>query len=212
MRISLLGLLWVVWCCLHSLPIMPSVFTLLRRKAGAFFRYFRIVYNLTALLSLAPLLYLTMSWRGNPVFAWQSGWNILRFLLLGTSFLLFRAGARRYDIGYFLGLRQLQGEAAHTLLTDAADFVQDGIFGVTRHPWYLGSLFLLWSALPVYHDSTTMAAAVLSLYLIIGTLLEERRIVREFGDRYRAYQQDVSMLIPWKWLVKLVRKWFCRNE
>jgi hypothetical protein len=35
---------------------------------------------------------------------------------------------------------------------------------------------------------------------VIGTFLEERKLVREFGDRYRKYQAEVSMFIPLKWL------------
>ena len=41
---------------------------------------------------------------------------------------------------------------------------------------------------------------ILSIYLVIGTFLEERKLVLEFGDKYQAYQLQVSMLIPFKWL------------
>jgi protein-S-isoprenylcysteine O-methyltransferase Ste14 len=39
---------------------------------------------------------------------------------------------------------------------------------------------------------------VLSVYLYVGTFFEERRLVREFGDDYRAYQRQVPRLIPWR--------------
>ena len=45
-------------------------------------------------------------------------------------------------------------------------------------------------------------ATGLTIYLIIGTLLEEVRLKREFGEEYAAYQKKVSMLIPWKWVVR----------
>jgi protein-S-isoprenylcysteine O-methyltransferase Ste14 len=41
---------------------------------------------------------------------------------------------------------------------------------------------------------------VLSLYLVIGAFLEERKLIKEFGDDYRHYQNRVSMLFPWKWI------------
>jgi methanethiol S-methyltransferase len=41
---------------------------------------------------------------------------------------------------------------------------------------------------------------ILSAYLVIGTLLEERKLILEFGDKYRLYQRQVSMFIPLKWL------------
>jgi protein-S-isoprenylcysteine O-methyltransferase Ste14 len=39
---------------------------------------------------------------------------------------------------------------------------------------------------------------VLSVYIIIGTLLEEQKLIREIGEPYRAYRKKVPMLIPWK--------------
>jgi protein-S-isoprenylcysteine O-methyltransferase Ste14 len=41
---------------------------------------------------------------------------------------------------------------------------------------------------------------ILSGYLVIGTLLEERKLVLEFGDKYKLYQRQVSMFIPLRWL------------
>jgi protein-S-isoprenylcysteine O-methyltransferase Ste14 len=41
---------------------------------------------------------------------------------------------------------------------------------------------------------------VLTLYIVVGTLLEERKLVHEFGDTYRSYQARVSMFVPLKWI------------
>jgi protein-S-isoprenylcysteine O-methyltransferase Ste14 len=38
--------------------------------------------------------------------------------------------------------------------------------------------------------------AILTIYVVIGTVLEEKKLVLEFGDAYRKYQQEVPMLIP----------------
>jgi protein-S-isoprenylcysteine O-methyltransferase Ste14 len=45
-----------------------------------------------------------------------------------------------------------------------------------------------------------MINIVLSSYLVIGTLIEERKLVLEFGDKYKTYQRQVSMFIPIKWM------------
>jgi protein-S-isoprenylcysteine O-methyltransferase Ste14 len=37
---------------------------------------------------------------------------------------------------------------------------------------------------------------LLTLYVIIGTWLEERKLVLEFGEAYLQYQKEVPMLIP----------------
>lgn len=126
---------------------------------------------------------------------------MVRWVLLVAACVLFVGGARRYDLGVFLGLRQIKSGTAHVLLSEDDTFSREGVFNITRHPWYLGSLMLLWSALPVYHEATVIGAVVLTLYLFVGTMLEERKLVAECGERYRAYQQQVSMLLPWKWLL-----------
>jgi len=38
--------------------------------------------------------------------------------------------------------------------------------------------------------------SILTVYIIIGTLLEEKKLVLEFGDYYIKYQREVPMLIP----------------
>jgi len=37
---------------------------------------------------------------------------------------------------------------------------------------------------------------LLTAYLILGTLLEEQRLIAELGDQYRVYRRSVPMLIP----------------
>ena len=45
-----------------------------------------------------------------------------------------------------------------------------------------------------------ITAGVLSVYLVAGAFLEERKLVREFGEPYRAYRRRVSMFLPFKWI------------
>jgi methanethiol S-methyltransferase len=35
-------------------------------------------------------------------------------------------------------------------------------------------------------------------WIWIGAILEERDLVREFGDVYQRYQKAVPMLVPWR--------------
>jgi protein-S-isoprenylcysteine O-methyltransferase Ste14 len=41
-----------------------------------------------------------------------------------------------------------------------------------------------------------------SAWIYIGTVLEERDLVEQFGDAYREYQKKVSMLFPLQWIKK----------
>ncbi len=199
MNLLLLGLLWIIWCTMHSLMISLPVIAFFRRLLGDRFRYYRLFYTVTACVSLVPLLVLTRIGRGDIVISWQGPWQIGRFILLVTASLLFWTGAQRYDMRNFLGIEQIRSGKLHRLLSETEEFAATGVFSLTRHPWYLGSLLLIWSILPAYSPADLLVSAILSGYLIIGTVLEERKLVAEYGEKYRRYQRQVSMLLPCKW-------------
>jgi protein-S-isoprenylcysteine O-methyltransferase Ste14 len=71
-----------------------------------------------------------------------------------------------------------------------------------RHPWYSSGLPILWTVGPIT-DANLLTRIILSLYLVIGTLLEERKLLHEIGESYRSYCRQVPMLIPWKGRVKV---------
>lgn len=66
----------------------------------------------------------------------------------------------------------------------------------------LFALIFIWTILPTYHLETFLVGAILTLYFIIVTHLEERKIVEIYGTAYRRYKDSVSMLFPWKWCRK----------
>ena len=200
MSLTLLAGLWCGWCLLHSLLIDRRVSHLLASCFPRHHQYGRLLYNCLALATVAPLVVATLHQRGPEVFRWSV--PVLRYLLLLIALLLFYSGARAYDFAVFLGLRQLRAGRSYSLLNPDPAFTATGVFALVRHPWYLASLLLLWSIFPVYHQQTVLVAALLSLYLVVGSYLEEQKILHEFGPSYRAYQQQVSMLLPWKWLLR----------
>ena len=202
MNMVLLAILWISWCGMHSILIDTAVVGFLKKCVPGLTRYYRLVYNGLSILTLIPLAVLTRNGTGEVIFAWEGGAILVRILFLVSALLLFYGGAKRYDFQYFIGIKQLQTADNHVLMSEGEEFVDAGVFGFCRHPWYLGSLILIWSILPEYSLPRFLAACILSIYLVVGTVLEERKIVAQYGDRYRDYQQQVSMLIPWKWLTR----------
>jgi protein-S-isoprenylcysteine O-methyltransferase Ste14 len=170
-------------------------------------RWYRLCYNTISLVTLVPLALSTRSLPGEAVFSWQGALaTILRLALLLLAFFFFWGGARRYDFATFLGLRQLRQGRESLLLGEDGAFAESGVFALTRHPWYLGSFLLLWAIFPAYPPPLLLAVAILSVYLLLGSWLEERKILAEHGDSYRAYQSRVSMFFPYKWLRGRLRR------
>ena len=129
---------------------------------------------------------------------WEGYLLPVRFLLLSVGFLLFYAGARQYDMSTFIGLKQIKESVNHNLINATGQLNSNGILGVVRHPFYAAIFPLIWAT---NLDFTFLIVnCILSIYVIIGTLLEEQKLVQEFGDEYRAYQDRVSMLFPLKWI------------
>lgn len=66
-----------------------------------------------------------------------------------------------------------------------------------RHPLYLCQLLMIWSC-PDLTSDRLLFNLLWTAWIYVGTVLEERDLVADFGQDYRAYQKQVPMLIPWK--------------
>jgi protein-S-isoprenylcysteine O-methyltransferase Ste14 len=84
----------------------------------------------------------------------------------------------------------------------------DGLYAFVRHPQYTG-LFIGLFGEGVVHWPTIFSVALFPLIVLVYWQLarsEEKRVLAEFGDQYRNYQQRVPMFVPrisdWGRLVK----------
>lgn len=204
MKYVILSVLVIAWCVLHSAMISISVTDYLHRRLGPAFRFYRLFFNVVSALTLIPVVLYASSVRTEPIIRWDGYIRIIQVLLLGTSALFFFLGARRYDAAQLLGLKQIREGTPNKGIAHAGDLDTSGVLSVVRHPWYLAAMLLIWAR--QLDISAVLVNVILSSYLIVGTYLEEKKLVREFGEEYRTYQKRVSMLIPYKWLKSRITK------
>jgi protein-S-isoprenylcysteine O-methyltransferase Ste14 len=189
---------WVLWCTLHSALISTTVTDFAKKKLSGSFRFYRLFYNVVSLVTLIPLVYYSHMLREAPVFRWEGPLGIVQIFLLAVSVYLFVAGGRHYRWARFWGISQIKAGRAGRSLADSSTFVVSGIHQIIRHPWYLGGILIVWAQ--DLSASTILINMVISVYFMIGAVLEERKLVLEFGENYREYQRSVSMLFPWRQL------------
>ncbi len=194
----LLSLFLILWCFFHSILISNRFLAYIEAKLGKHFRTYRILYNLFSLITFLPLILYSYSLQSEMIFDWSGYFQIARIVLLLTCFLLLFAGSKSYDLLSFLGFRQIQQSEHHKTMSDDGNLSTAGILSIIRHPWYTATFLFIW--VRNIDVSALIVNVIFSIYLIIGCYLEEKKLVLEYGDEYRNYQQNVSMLFPWKWL------------
>lgn len=69
------------------------------------------------------------------------------------------------------------------------------LYKVVRHPMYMGFLISFW-ATPEMTVGHLVFALTSTIYILIGSQLEEKDLVEIFGEKYRNYQKNVGMLLP----------------
>jgi methanethiol S-methyltransferase len=156
----------------------------------------RSTYVLFASLALALLCW---QWRPMPAVLWKIdnptiaaalvvlslvGWLIV----LTSTFLI-----NHFEL---FGLHQVANNLAGRPMPEPR-FRTPLYYQFVRHPIYLGFIIAFWST-PAMTAGHLLFAAVTTIYIVIGILLEERDLVDVFGDDYRRYRDRVSMLVPWR--------------
>lgn len=76
--------------------------------------------------------------------------------------------------------------------------VDDGPYGVVRHPIYLGLLaFFVGTTLAVVDPVVAFVSGGAAAVALLRARAEERFLIERLGDEYRAYRRSVPMLAPW---------------
>jgi len=183
----ILAVLWVIYCVFHSLLANALV----KKKVMGLFKMsntaYRIFYNLFALGTLGWLFYIHAGTDSPEIFHSNMFTKIVAgIFIVGGLGIMLACIAK-----YFKQLSGLFKESSQSHLQTG------GMHQWVRHPLYSGTfLFLIGLALfwPLY--SNALAVFILIAYTVGGTLLEEQKLLVEYGNEYRIYKRRVPMLFP----------------
>jgi protein-S-isoprenylcysteine O-methyltransferase Ste14 len=193
--IVLLSVSWVGYSVLHS--VLASL--VVKRKVAAHWPnlmpYYRLTFNILASLLLLPILWLTyhepmpMLWRWQGIAAWLANGLAL------AAIYGFWLSLKSYDMQEFLGLHQLQLQVRK--VEDQEHFHLSPFHRFVRHPWYFFGLVLVWTR--DMSATTLLSSVAITLYFLVGSWLEEKKLLVYHGDTYRRYMARVPGLIPLPW-------------
>jgi methanethiol S-methyltransferase len=209
MKYLLIAFLWAAYCSLHSYLISIQFTNLMTRVFKKYYAFYRLAYVAISIILFIPLARLGAQLDHQIIITYGSPLAIIRYVFVtGSLLMFFWAFFFDYDSLTFWGIRQVL-DMRKTKKTDPLEKVKkDGLLGIMRHPMYFALIIYIWCQ--TFRVMDIVVNTVFTLYILIGTRLEEKKLVMEFGDAYIRYQQEVPMLIPFaKTRIKLFPK---RNE
>lgn len=185
------------WSVLHSWLAAFSTKDLAQRIFGEKIRrFYRLIYILIAGVTLLPILGMVLFLPSRVLWVIPVPWRYLTITLQGLALVGLVVTVLQVDTLAFIGLRQLNNPDAES----EAELVTRGFYRMVRHPLYFFSLVIFW-LFPIMTNLGLAFVIVSSLYFVLGSIVEERKLVEIYGDSYRAYQRDVPRIIPWLRLI-----------
>jgi protein-S-isoprenylcysteine O-methyltransferase Ste14 len=180
---------------LHSLLASHAAKRLARQLAGARAdRVYRLAYNLVGVLTLLPVLAVLAAFPGQTIYHITGPWLVPALAGQLGALALLVAGLLQTDPWHFLGVRQLRAGESR----EEPRLIVSGLYAWMRHPLYTAGLIFLWLT-PWMTTSLLAFNTAITAYILVGSELEERRLVAEFGAAYIDYRRRVPRLVPAPW-------------
>ena len=191
-----LAIAFIAYFVIHSLLASLRFKRWVHHRWPEVMHAYRLAYNFLALILLLPLLWLMLQNPGPLLWQWTGwlGWLMKAGTLAAA--LGFIWSLKAYDNSVFLGIHQWRNR--HAQAVEGSERLRiSTLHRFVRHPWYFFLLVILWTQ--DLHLVQLLVYSLITLYLVLGSRLEERKLIAEYGEAYRDYCRRVPGLIPLPW-------------
>ena len=116
--------------------------------------------------------------------------------LVDVGWIIFGVGAFLYVLSVFTLRRK-----------GVSSIVESGIYGIVRHPMYLGGMVMFFSHIFLGQNWIVAICTIVALvccYVII--LSDEQQNIEKFGDDYKRYMQEVPRMNFVLGVIQLLRR------
>jgi methanethiol S-methyltransferase len=185
-----LSLAWVIYFFLHSLLAHLLVKNWLRKKMGASYKYYRLVYSLIALALLLPPVYLLLATPSVKFWDLSLLTGLPAAVLTGAGLAGMIICLKKY-VGSPEGFRDLFYEGMKP------DLQVEGLHRFVRHPLYLSTFICLGGIFLFFPYLSCLIVYLLTIaYVLVAIPLEEAKLIGLYGERYINYRKTVGALWP----------------
>ena len=182
----------LIYGLLHSLLASLRAKAIVRNLFGRIAdRGYRLIFNLLAVITFLPILIFPTLLPDVYLYSIPYPWVVFTIIIQVLAILLLVVGLFQTGLWTFLGVRQL----VYYPSDNHEEMVVGGLYQWVRHPLYMAGLIFIWFV-PVMTLNVFALNVGLSVYLILGASIEERKLVREFGQPYILYRSNTPKLFP----------------
>jgi protein-S-isoprenylcysteine O-methyltransferase Ste14 len=186
----ILVLLWLLFGILHSVLAARWWKQRMQQWWGARYKYYHFSYSVFAAISLIGILVFQFTMHSQLLYTAPVGVKLLLCLPALAGLAIMLVVIRKYFFS-------LSGISVFYKKQPPVILEQGGLHRYVRHPLYFGTLLFIWSLFFIYpYLNNLLACIVITGYTVFGAMLEEKKLVAEFGKKYVAYKKQVPMLIP----------------
>lgn len=189
--------LWTGWGLLHSILATRRVKLAFEVALGPRYALYPLAYTVISLWTFWLVL---VKEPDLPQVLWAIDGlpKILLYCAQGAGLALLGWAGFSMSGLKLLGVPQLFSTVRGRVPDEAdihKDFSTRGAYGLVRHPMHVGGMLFLLAA-PRQTLGGFVFALFGCLYMLIGSLIEERRLSRMLGEVWADYARRVPMLLP----------------